>query len=264
MSRSVTLGTEVKRILAAYDWRLLHTATPAEWEAFLSAVSACHEANPERPLSYAVTMAYSSVLYAACMAERTWRQHRAYSELWAWVYRRVRSRVDNDDDARDLAQEVLLTVYQERHKVTRPHGFLAWVARILGNRLQRYYKAQQKEDRVFARPKVDGDDEEEASVPSQADKSASISEVRADEAELLAVIEPCLARQAHTQRLVFIELVLRNRTISEVAAVYRLSVATLRRAWERLQHTLRRCRPLIAYLLARIPPSQRVPMPAKG
>jgi RNA polymerase sigma factor (sigma-70 family) len=263
MSRSVTLGTEVKRILAAYDWRLLHTATPAEWEAFLSAVSACHEAGSGRPLSYAVTMAYSSVLYAACMAERTWRQHRAYSELWAWVYRRVRSRVDNDDDARDLAQEVLLTVYQERHKVTRPSGFLAWVARILGNRLQRYYEAKRKDKQRFTPLKPHGD-EEEVSLPSQDNESIPAYEVRADEAELLAVIEPCLARQAHTQRLVFIELVLRNRTISEVAAVYRLSVATLRRAWERLQHTLRRCQPLIAYLLARIPPSQRVPMPAKG
>jgi len=263
MTRSVVLETEVKRLLAANDWRLLHTAAPAEWEAFLSAVNACHEADPGRPLSYAVTVAYSSVLYAACMAERTWRQQRAYSELWAWVYRRGRSRVDNDDDARDLAQQVLLTVYQESHKVTRPHGFLAWVARILRNRLQRYYNAKRKEDKRFTELKPNGD-EEETAVPSQDDKSAPVYEVREAEAELLAVIEPCLARQAHTQRLVFIELVLRNRSIGEVAAAYQLSVATVRRAWERLQHKLRRCRPLIAYLLARIPPSQRVSMAAKG
>ncbi|MCX7853328.1 MAG: sigma-70 family RNA polymerase sigma factor [Caldilineales bacterium] len=242
---------DVRRLLADRDWRLLDKATPSEWEAFLADVAAFAAGpNPKHAaLSRAVAMAYGRVLHTACMADGTRRQQRAFTELGVWVYRRLRGQVPDENDARDLMQEVLLTVFQERDKVDRPLGFLAWVARIVHNRLQRYYKKRSKRP-----PDVNHDEQPDESV---VEIPPSAAEIEAAEAELLALLERCLGRQAHTQRLIFIMLFLRGRSLVEVATLFKMRVRSLQRALNRLLERLRECRPLIAHLLAHLPPSRR-------
>lgn len=244
---------DVRRLLADRDWRLLDDATPPEWEAFLADVAAFMAGpNPKHAaLSRAVTAAYGRVLYTACMADGTRRQQRAFTELGTWVYRRIRGQVPDENDARDLMQEVLLTVFQERDKVDRPLGFLAWVARIVHNRLQRYYK----KERNKRPPDVNY---EEESDESAVEIPPSAAEIEAAEAELLALLERCLGRQAHTQRLIFIALFLRGRSLVEVTTMSNPQVRSLQRALNRLLERLRECRPLIAHLLAQLPPSRRM------
>jgi RNA polymerase sigma factor (sigma-70 family) len=241
----------VRRLLAGRDWRLLDEVTTTEWEAFLADVAALLAIpNPkDASLNRAVTAAYGRVLYTACMADGTRRQGRAFTELGTWVYAWIHRRVADENDARDLTQEVLLTVFQERHQVDRPFGFLAWVIVIAHNRVRAYYRDQKK------RP-PDGTDDDRPSEFSIESPLPTI-EVEAAEAELLTLVERCLERQAHTQRLIFIELLLRRRSFGEIAAMYNIKVKTLHRAWERLQARLRQCRPLIAHLMAHLPPSRR-------
>lgn len=241
----------VRHLLADRDWRLLDDAPPPEWEAFLADVAACTAGpNPQAAsLNRAVTMAYGRVLYTASLADGTRRQQRAFTELGAWVYRQIHRQVADENDAEDLMQEVLLTVFRERHKVDRPLGFLAWVTVIIRNRLQAYYR-----DRDKRPPDVDGEHKPDKPL---VEPPPSTAESEGFEAKLLALLEHCLGRQAHTQRLVFVELLLRGRSFAEIAAAYHMNVRSLQRAWERLRTALRACNPLIAYLLAHLPPSQR-------
>lgn len=241
----------VHRLLADRGWRLLDDAPPPEWEAFLADVAACTTGpNPQAAsLNRAVTMAYGRVLYTASLADGTRRQQRAFTELGAWVYRQIHRQVADENDAEDLMQEVLLTVFRERHKVDRPLGFLAWVTVIIRNRLQAYYRSRDKRP-----PDADGEHKPDELLVEPPPSTVESEEF---EANLLALLKHCLGRQAHTQRLVFVELLLRGRSFAEIAATYHMNVRSLQRAWERLRIALRRCDPLITYLLAHLPLSHR-------
>lgn len=258
----------VQMCLHNRNWQLISPRDLVEWEHFLDEVAKLlHDGDlSSRPLAErlknAVTGAYCAVLYVACSANGTQRQRRAYTEVREWVFRYVvADGVRIPDDADDVTQEVLLTVFQELGKVSQPDRFLAWVGRIAYNRLKRYYRQKQQQGRRFITPPLDEAADDEAN-PTWGDggqvEMVQQVEMSVAEIEILELIEACMPRRAYLQKAVFIERCLRQKTVSEVAQELRITAANVCTALFHATRTIKKhCPKLIERLIEHFRPSKR-------
>ncbi len=201
------------------------------------------------------------MLYAACTDHGSDRQHRAFEELWHWIYLRVYSRVGNAQDAEDVAQKVQIKVYKSLHQVRDPHGFLGWVSVIMRHEIGDYYLRRGKTDQFEQELPQGADDDTDASHGMDdlaAPNSFLEIEARMAEEEIVSMIMACLPKDQRRRAEVLIALAVKGQSVPEVAEMLQTTPANVHLMYFRAKRDLlKRCRPVIGALLQYLAPSQR-------
>jgi RNA polymerase sigma factor (sigma-70 family) len=214
-------------------------------------------------LDRAVMTAYCSILHAASADHGSDRQRRAFEELWAWIYPRVRRRIDIAQDAEDVAQGVMLKVFQNLHQVREPRGFLAWVNVITFHEVAEYYRRRAQDARFAAGPPPepdDGPEDGENELPDVGPDQLLEIELRVAEAELAALIRRCLTRPqgGRLQAEVLIRRGLLQHSVPEVAEALRIPPGRVSLEFHRARKgLLKYCTEVIDLLIQHLAPSQR-------
>jgi len=258
------LSEDIARILANRDWRLVGPEmNQAAWDAFIEQVVAFlpDDANlatiTEIELDRAIIGAYCLKLHQACLDTDAARRDRAYSEIWRWVFPRVFSKIHSSQDALEVAQEVLIGIFQGIKRVDRPRGFLAWVNRITYYKLMDYYRRRRDnvdESELIEELDSDETDDLDAIISFEA-MEIEIQEAMRDLIERLA---QCMSKRAKKQWEVFILLVFGQYSTLEVADMLKTTVNNVYVLFHRArENVLRNCSDLIDSLLEMVRPSFR-------
>lgn len=132
-----------RQTLAARAWELVEDeagfldGVVAEVEARLPLIS-----NPslESIAEHATVRRYGYVWHDACRASGSLRQHRAFEELNATLYRVAYYRTGGDrQTAQDCTQAALLSIWRNLERVEDPGSFLWWALTILINQINRSF-----------------------------------------------------------------------------------------------------------------------------
>lgn len=253
-------------VLKQRRWQLVHPdLDQAAWGAFVAQVaeylseSEGSRSPYEKRLDRSVIGAYCIILYNACSEPGSQQQARAYEELWAWSYARIYPRVNNKQDVYDVAQEALLGIYRNHHKIDKPRGFLAWVNAIVRNQLRTYYRKNARLSRHESGMSDAADEldkmDDQVSEPSELPFDC---EIRNAEVELLTMLDDCMTRRAERQKYVLIHLVFCEQSALQVAEKLKCTVHNVYLLFHRAKHNvLEHCPEVIARLLILLQPSER-------
>nr|WP_277988988.1 RNA polymerase sigma factor [Ktedonosporobacter rubrisoli] len=149
-----------------------------------------------------------------------------YERYYIRVYRYLRTHVQHDEDAADLAQHVFLQVWKQRHSYRPGRGSLAtWLFSIAHNRLVDFYRT--------ARPAVSWEAVPEISVVEQDPEAIAIS------AETLAQVKKLLEELPQIERELLSLRFAARLSSAEIAQVIGKSEAATRKQLTRLIHRLR-------------------------
>ncbi len=243
--------SQISRILQNRDWQLVTPERQSEWQAFNSNLLRFNDksASDDETTGKAVTFAYCPILYDACKEIDSLRQHRAFKELWAWVYRSVYSRVASKDDADEISQQVLLKVYQHLHQVNQPHSFLGFVGVITYREIGAYYerreRLKQHEEELLHEQDEEFIDIAEINQTSNYDALLEKESEMAQE-ELIRSIYQCIPQKQRRRAEVFIGLVLLGKTVSELAQEFQTSLRNVNLMYFRARKDLiKHCMDLI-------------------
>jgi RNA polymerase sigma factor (sigma-70 family) len=215
----------------------------------------------EDALDRAVIYAYCPILLAACREEGSPRQERAFTELWHWIYPRVYARVDNALDAEDVAQKVLMRVYQSLHRVEQPHGFLGYVSVILRREVGDYYlrigRRDEFEQEISGRNGDNGDDDGMDDL--EGPDSFLKAELDAAEEELIRMICACMPKEKWRRTFALLALTLLAQTAAEVAEVLKVSAnAVYMLHFQAKKDLPQHCPDVIEFIIQRLAPSKRL------
>ncbi len=258
----MNLEDRIRHVLTNRGWGLIDQADRLAWQGFMNDVAVsigqtdtATSIDQER-LDRAVTGAYCPILHAACSDNSSERQQRAFGELWRWVYPRVRQRVDTDQDAEDVAQQVMLKVYQNLHQVTDPRGFLAWVNKITFRTLADHYRRKDQRDQVeqfIIDIETDSETLDELSgVDDALEMGLSLAEK-----ELVRMIHECMPERKRRQTEALVALVFEQLSVLEVADRLQTTPANVYILYHRARRDLpKHCRRLMEQLLQHLAPSQ--------
>ena len=236
-----------------------------DWQIFIADVQHAVGYMLRKPVSdrqridRAVTYAYCPILLTACRDSGSDRQERAFEELWHWLYPRVYARVNHSQDAEDVAQKILVKVYQNLHQVREPHGFLGWVSVIMRRELIDYYRRKGRLDQLEEeKPEENGDNGDEMDDLVGPDSFLE-ADVDAAEEELIRMIYECMPKKKWRRAHALVAWALKGQTVPEVAATLRTTPAAVHLLLFRPREDLpEHCPELIEYLLQQLMPSQRL------
>ena len=209
----------------------------------------------------AVIFAYCPILLTACRDSGSDRQERAFEELWHWLYPRVYARVNHSQDAEDVAQKILVKVYQNLHQVREPHGFLGWVSIIMQRELIDYYRRKGRHDQFEEeKPEENGDNGDVDGMGDLVGPDSFLqADVEAAEEELIRMIYECMPKKKWRRAHALVAWALKGQTVPEVAATLRTTPAAVHLLLFRAREDLpEHCPELIEYLLQQLMPSQRL------
>jgi len=212
-------------------------------------------------LDRAVTYAYCPVLLVACREGGCDRQERAFTELHQWIYPRVYARIGNAQDAEDVAQQVLVRVYQNLHRVEKPHGFLGYVSVILRHEVIDYFRRKGKIDQLEQEIswKFDDNGDDDGMDDLEGPDSFLKADVEAAEEELIRMIYECMPKKKWRRAHALVAVALKEQTVPEVAAALRTTPTAVHLLLFRAREDLpQHCPGLIEFLRQRLTPSQRL------
>jgi RNA polymerase sigma factor (sigma-70 family) len=211
--------------LAYFGWRLV-----VDEEAFLD------EALPElerrlsagQPFDRAVRAAtinrYSLLWYAACRANGTARQERAFVELHNYAYRLALRLTDHDEYlANESAQEALIEAWRRLESLRDPGAFTKWIMLIVRSKVYR----QLRKGMRGALDETTGETTWQAREVTEAGRPAELSDAQEGardrlslteemRARLIAIIHKCL--RSRRQREAVIGFFLEGKEHAEIAA----------------------------------------------
>lgn len=268
VSAKLSVDVRIVAVLARRDWRLMHPDQgAAAWAEFVAAVEQTLTEPGSRRLSEAdrldraVTYAYCPILLAACREDGSDRQERAFAELHQWIYPRVYARIGNAQDAEDVAQKVLLRVYQNLHRVEKPHGFLGYVSVIIRHEVIDYYwrngRLDESEQEISGKNGDNGDDDgmDDLAGPD----SFLEADLEAAEEELIRMICACMPKGKWRRTFALLALTLLAQTAAEVAEVLKVSAnAVYMLHFQAKKDLPQHCPDVIELILQRLAPSQRL------
>ncbi len=133
----------VRRVLAKRGWELVKDEA-----AFIEEVLAQVQSriqNSRRPLEKIIEDAtvnrYGYLWHAACGADRTLRQRRAFVELHCYLYPIALYRANHDQSlAEESTQEALFSVWRHLDQVKDPGSFARWAGVIVSNEVSEQIK----------------------------------------------------------------------------------------------------------------------------
>ena len=253
----------ITAILASRDWKLVVENSASDWVVFANQV---HDfvgvhVSDDRFFEHAVTYAYCPILLAACRENGSDRQERAFTELHQWIFPRVYARIDNAQDAEDVAQKVLMRVYQNLHRVEKPHGFLGYVSVIIRHEVIDYYRRLGRLDQFEKEPpdngfdNGDGDGMDDLAGPD----SFLTIEIDAAEEELIRMIYHCMPKKKWRRVYALVALTFLEQTAAEVAESLQVTAnAVYLLHFNAKRDLLHHCPELIEYMLQLLVPSRRL------
>ncbi len=216
---------------------------------------------PEKALDRAITYAYCPILLAACREDGSDRQERAFTELHQWIYPRVFARVGNAQDAKDVAQEVLVKVHQNLHQVREPHGFLGWVSVIMRREIVDYYRRKGRLDQIEQEMtwKIDDNGDDDGMDDLEGPDSFLEADVDAAEEELIRMIYECMPKKNRRRADVLVALTFLEQTVAEVAESLEITANAVYLLYFQAKKDLpKHCPELIEFLRQQLTPSQRL------
>lgn len=255
------LMARARRICANRDWRLLAYPDPAiSEEDFADHVRARlqdwldageYAEITEDLIGSAVINEYCRFLHQAIGQRDTPARARALIEVWNYVTPMIRKILRDDDRAQDVAQDVLIKVCEKRDTVRDPGSFLSWAGVIAHHEAIRVAKMRGRE---VVMTDLGGDDDDVAAEKLEALLAAHASGAPGGDpgegvwtAELEARIHECLRRMRHGAE-VFIGLVLRGLSVSEIARQLEMKANAVYVIYHRARKRLQGCGPLLADL----------------
>jgi len=262
MSQKRHFTNRITAILADRNWNLVAQNSAPSWMVFADQVHDSISANvfDDRLMERAVTYAYCPILLAACQDSSSDRQERAFTELHEWIYTRVYARVGNVQDAKDVAQDVLVKVHQNLHRVEKPHGFLGWVSVIIHRELIDYYRRKGRLDQFEQELswKV-GDNGDDDGMDDLAGPDSFLeADVNAAEEELIRMIYECMPKKNRRRADVLVALTLLEQTVTEVAESLEITANAVYLLYFQAKKDLpKHCPELLEFLLQQLTPSQR-------
>ena len=144
----------IPQILANRGWQLVNPGS-RQWQSFVNDVAELL-GQPEHTQISDEQAVYRAILTPASRNSTKRAPGRilnnsasTYEELWHWIYPRVYRRIDNPQDAEDVAQQVMLKVYQNLHQVKDPRGFLGWVSVITFHEIGEYFRQKERENQFM-------------------------------------------------------------------------------------------------------------------
>mgnify|MGYP001254104766 CR=1 FL=1 len=262
------IDATVSSQLASRGWQLTGSdASDIHWRMFVADVQQVlgqpspRAGNENQRLGNAVIYAYCPILLAACREEGSQRQRRAFEELWHWIYPRVYARIGNALDAEDVAQKVLMRVYQSLHRVEQPHGFLGYVSVILRREVGDYYlrigRRDEFEQEISGRNGDNGDDDGMDDL--EGPDSFLKAELDAAEEELIRMICACMPKEKWRRTFALLALTLLAQTAAEVAEVLKVSAnAVYMLHFQAKKDLPQHCPDVIEFIIQRLAPSKRL------
>ncbi len=254
--------------LASRDWQLAGSDVSDNQRRMLVAEvvevlgQPARESLPNRQhIDHAITYAYCPILLAACREDGSERQERAFTELHQWIYPRVYARVGNVQDAEDVAQKVLMRVYQNLHRVGKPHGFLGYVSVIIRHEVIDYYRRigrlDEFEQKISGKNGDNGDDDGMDDL--EGPDSFLEADLEAAEEELIRMICACMPKGKWRRTFALLALTLLAQTAAEVAEVLKVSAnAVYMLHFQAKKDLPQHCPDVIEFILQRLAPSQRL------
>lgn len=261
--------TEIQDILIHRSWRLIHPEpNSTAWNSFVAAVQVILAGPAESDNRYgstssrldrAVTYAYCPILLAACRDSGSDRQERAFTELWEWIYPRVFARINHAQDTEDVAQKVLVKVYQNLRQVLEPHGFLGWVSVIMQREIIDYYRGKGRINRFEQEPPGNGDDNDDDGMDDLIGPDSFLEhDIRVVEQELIRMIYDCMPKKKWRRAKVLVALTLLEQTTAEVAESLQITTNAVYMLHFYAKSDLpQHCPELIEFILQQLTPSQR-------
>ncbi|HID62872.1 MAG TPA: sigma-70 family RNA polymerase sigma factor [Anaerolineae bacterium] len=229
---------DVRRILAQRGWELVEDEA-----AFIEEVLAEVQfriQNSRRPLEKIIEDAtvnrYCHLWHAACGADGTFRQRRAFTELHRYLYPIALYCAKHDRHiAEECAQEALINVWQHLAQVRDPGSFASWARTIVSRQVKAKFKEQAQkvveadsgkvtwqfkeitEADLRARRGADGVGTETWGIGDRPDLSVSQEPRMTDEMRIRVemAIRRCL--RSKRQQAVIIGLFLDQKSFKEVA-----------------------------------------------
>jgi len=248
---------EIIKKLQQKNWRLVDPVLDHEaWQTFVQSVKFCVDRSKSgdmEKLPYCVTVAYSPILYEAanCTTDKN-RRELAFTELFEWIYPRLMAHHHvPTEDAKELAQEVLITVFETLGKVDRPQGFFPYVSRIMLFKTYEYRRRQGRREELFPSGSWDEDD---GYLERVADETIFFDTIELQEAELILMdkIENCMPVRAKRQKAILKALVFGGLTYHEIASDWGKTPSTLYTLWHNARKNfLEHCRKLLNDILQR-------------
>jgi RNA polymerase sigma factor (sigma-70 family) len=272
------LEATISQTLAKHDWRL--TSFPevdCDQQQFVARVKArlvyWAEEAAEREenvqitrelIERAVKHEYSRILHHACCLRNTAAETRTLEELWHWIYPYIRARINDAQDAEDVAQRALINIWRKCGQVRDPGAFLGYAYMVAIREVQAFYReAGRKPQVVILARDLEGDSPDEDNEYA-AGLAAYEQALKADltrgliqdetEQEILRWLEKCIPKSA-AQRLVIMELVIRERSTIDVANMLNTKVANVYLLKHRALKALRKCVELLRMLCEAMQPS---------
>lgn len=215
----------MRSLFAYFGWQLV-----VDEEAFLDEV--INETGPrlakaptfDRALRAATINRYAPLWYAACCADGTARQQRAFVELHDYCYRLALRRTDNDEFlASESAQEAVIEVWKRLRTVREPDRFIKWIQVITYSKVSR----QLRKGMLGAIDETTGETIWQAREVTESDRMVDLSDVQDDaprapsltddvRAQLSAAIQYCL--RSRRQQEAIIGFYLDGKEHAELAA----------------------------------------------
>ncbi len=127
--------------------------------------------------------------------------------------------VGEEADARDIAQETFVRVWQHLARYDSRWKFTAWISTIVTNLSRDRLRAQKRERQRFVTHDVE---------LSMTGAMAVDAEDAASEAELAALVTALTRRLPPTQRVVFTLRDIQDMTVAEVSAITGLSAGSVK------------------------------------
>jgi len=247
----------VLKILADHGWQLVE-----DQEQFAVEICAeiCQHAigdtkQEQAAIQRAVMRQYCVVLHAACVGPNVSRQHRAFTELWKYLFPIALYKTHDAALAQDLAQQSLEKIWKYLPQCKDPTSFLGWASMILINEVRDWFRKNKHliADSFDVLPEIeinhpDKSPESEAQGIPRGSESGETDWVMNDDLrrQLLDVIEKCL--KDPRQRVIIIESFFNERGYKEIAEMLGLTVGNVHVLRHRALRTLRKCQVFIEAL----------------
>ena len=251
------LEQQLIHTLQARDWRLVDPLEdPDAWYQFVKRVEAILNESgktrvSERQLNTVLLAAYGEVLYAAGSdATHPQRRNRAFEELGEWIYRKIYpKRTQNKQDAYDLRQSMLETIFLNWDRIAAPRVLFAFTSGVIRNRLREYYRRQKRQ----------GEKEQPLDdIFAMTDDTEFITELQFSEAEeeLYQKLVECMPNRAKGQVRVLALMAFKGMTPAQIAQYLQKNVGNVYTILSRArQNFFKHCRDLCQELISMVNPA---------
>jgi RNA polymerase sigma factor (sigma-70 family) len=213
-------------------------------------------------LARATVRHYCVILHAANRKPGSFRERRAYTELWNYLYPIALYKTHNTNLAQDVTQQALVKVWTKRAQCREPGSYLSWATLILINEIREHFRVEdrrriQSKESAEKKPELtesdmerddDGEGQSAMDRAESAPRSEGLEVLMADETqrELVLIIQACVKNDQ--QQRVLIQVFLNDKGYKEIAEELGITVNNVYVLRHRGLEALRKCDAFISYV----------------